>query len=83
MSKDEAPGQTKEVKIFVNTIEKIVNGPTISYEDVVKLAYPKENFKYSVSYSGGKGGKEGALLPGKKLPLEEEMIFDVTPTDKS
>lgn len=83
MSKDDAPGQNKVVTIFVNTRQQTATGPTISYEEVVKLAYPTGNVRYSVSYSGGKGGKEGTLLPEKKVPLEEGMSFDVTPTDKS
>ena len=83
MSKHDAPGQQKDVTIFVNTREHTVQGPTITYEEVVALAYPGQTFQYSVSYSGGKGGRDGTLLPGKRVPLEQRMVFDVTPADKS
>lgn len=83
MTSNDAPGLQKDVTIFVNSREHTVQGPTISYEEVAELAYPGKDFVYSISYTGGKGGKDGILLPGKKVPLEEQMEFDVTPTDKS
>lgn len=83
MGKPDAPGQDKLHKIYVNTIAHTVAEQTITFEEVVALANMGGAALYSVSYSGGKGGKDGMLLPGKKVPVEDEMMFDVTPTDKS
>jgi len=83
MSKENAQGQNKETTIVVNTNDHNVLGPTITFEEVVEFAYPGTNYNYTITYSGGMGGKDGALYPGKKVPVEEGMEFDVTPSNKS
>jgi len=81
----EAPA---EFKIVVNGQQKTVTGSTISFEQVVKLAFATppygENTLFSVTFRKGHGHKpEGILDPGQSVRVKEGMIFDVTPTDKS
>lgn len=83
MSKETAPGQNKKATIYINTRPHEVLGPTISYEEISSLAFPGSNVKYSVSFSGGKGGHGGVVRPNQRVPVEDGMEFDVTPTDKS
>lgn len=82
---DQVPGQNKEFTIFVNSREHIVTGKEISYEAVVKLAFGgyNENMVYTVSYQRAQGNKEGFLTKGDSINFKNEMIFDVTATDKS
>lgn len=78
--------KNKEVTIIVNTREKVWDKHVISYEEVVALAFdPVEpNVVYTVDYSNGPEPKpEGSLVAGKNTRVQEGMIFDVTPTNKS
>ena len=86
MSKEEAPGQNKEFTIYVNATPEVWTGRTISFEEVVKLAYPKSpypNTEYQVVYSEAHGKKEGTLADGQDVRIKEGIQFDVTATDKS
>lgn len=77
------------------TFTIIVNGRPVqetrrelTFEDVVRLAYPTpptgDNIEYTVTYRRGVVEKpEGTLLPGGTVKLKHEMIFNVTATDKS
>ena len=62
-------------------------GGEISFEEVVKLAYPTapygDNTGYSVMYEYGRGGREGTLIAGESVEVKEYMRFDVTATDRS
>lgn len=78
----------KVFEIIVNTRPKEVTGDEISYENIVKLAYPdlagKPNTRFTITYRRGHGNKpEGSLAPGGTVKLKDGMIFNVTPTDKS
>lgn len=78
----EAPGQTKEIKIFVNTRSKIVTGKEISYADVVKLAFAdafqNPNALYTVTYQYAEGNKQGgSMVEGDTAKLKKEMQFTV------
>jgi hypothetical protein len=80
--------QHGEIKIFVNTIEKEVPGPTITYEALVKLAFPNspsgEDLRFDVIYRDGPPeNREGSLNPGQSVKIVKGMIFDVTPTTQS
>jgi hypothetical protein len=74
-----------EFTIIVNTREKKWPKETISYEEVVELAYPGHpvdpNIVYTVNYK--KGHDEGSLTKGKSVEVKDGMIFNVTPTNKS
>ena len=89
-----APGAerfvTKSVKIdiIVNARAKVLHHRRASYWEIVKLAYPEaqpsENIIYSVDYTDGPHvNPEGAMTPGQRVQLKDEMRFYVTPSDKS
>lgn len=76
----------KEIKIIVNGREKIVTGKTISYDQVVRLAFDSvdPDTIYTVTFKKGHPSKpEGSMVDGDAVKLECGMIFNVTPTRKS
>lgn len=80
--------KSKEFKIIVNAREKIWKEPTISFEQVVVLAFGSydnnPNKGYTVTYSKGpKDNREGTMVKGAVVYVKNNMIFDVTATDKS
>ncbi len=81
-------GEDRKVKIIVNTREKIWNKESISYEEVVILAFGSyssdPNTVYTVTYSKGQSPhKEGSLVKGDSVKVKDGMIFNVTQTNKS
>jgi hypothetical protein len=74
------------VEIFVNTNPFRWERPKITYEEVVKLAYPDgpqgSDVRYNVLWTKP-DGQEGALRPGQHVVVVDEMTFDVRNTDKS
>ena len=80
--------ENKTTEIIVNGRKKAVTGDTISYEQVVNLAFdnnpPRGEFiVITVTYSKGEDAKEGSLLPNGTVKLKKGMVFNVTATDKS
>ncbi len=77
----------RTVTIYVNTRPHEVSKGEISFEDVVKLAYPTApsgaNIGYTVTYQRGHGNQDGDLVAGKTVKVKDGMIFDVTATDLS
>lgn len=77
----------KQVTIYVNTRPYEVERGEISFEEVVKIAYPTppygEYTDYSVMYEFGRGGQEGTLIAGQSVKVKRFMRFDVTATDRS
>jgi hypothetical protein len=78
----------KEYKIIVNAREKVWKEASISFEQVVALAFgtydPNPNKGYTVTYSKGpKPNREGTMVRGSVVFVKNNMIFDVTATDKS
>lgn len=74
---------THEFNIIVNGRPKKVPGPTISFEEVVALAFnpvPPNAF-FTVTWSHGNDG--GSLTPGKRVDVQNGMKFDVTETGQS
>lgn len=74
--------------IFVNGQEKTVNEKSISFEEVVSLAFDPvptgPNVLITVSYRRGPGEKpQGTLTKGQSVNVKHHMRFDVTATDKS
>jgi hypothetical protein len=72
--------------IFVNTDPVTWNRPQISYDELVKLAFPDGPFDGNVRYSitwTKPDGSEGAVLKGGKVKVVDGMKFDVRNTDKS
>jgi hypothetical protein len=79
---------TKEFTLIVNTREKKWPKKEISYEEIVALAFGSydgnPNIVYTVTYSRGpKPHQEGSLVKGESVQIQNEMIFNVTKTDKS
>ena len=78
----------ENAKIFVNSREKTVPGPTISFEEVTKLAFPdlagKPLVFFTVTYSCGcEPQPKGDLLKGQSINVRKGMKFNVRATDKS
>lgn len=74
------------VIIIVNTRPREWDKETITYEEVVALAFspPDPNTVYTVDFSNGpRGHTEGTLIKGRRVPVAQGMIFNVTPTSKS
>ena len=76
------------IKIFVNTQPVVVHYRTLSYWEVVHLAYPDAqpgpNSYFTVSYAKGhEGNSLTNLVDGQHVRIKKGMHFNVTPTDKS
>ena len=76
----------KGFHIVVNGTAEFWKHHKISYEQVVKLAFPHGphggDIRYSVSWTKP-NGQEGSLRPGHSVDVVEGTIFDVRNTDKS
>lgn len=83
---DHAPGHNKTTIIIVNGREKEVTGTTISYSQVVQLAFPNDQandtIEYTVAYANPHG-KDGTLVEGQSVHVKKGMIFNVTKTNRS
>ena len=78
--------QNTQIKIIVNGREKLVTGKTISYDQVVRLAFNaiEPDTIYTVTFKKGPPSKpQGSMVAGDVVKLECGMIFNVTPTRKS
>lgn len=76
------------IKVYVNTDPVYVHSRTLSYWDVVHLAYPDAqpgpNSPYTVTYAKGhEGNSLTNLVDGQHVRIKKGMHFNVTPTDKS
>jgi hypothetical protein len=79
-------GKLAGTTIYVNTEPVTWDRPQISYDDLVKLAFPAGPFEGPVRYSitwTKPDGSEGAVLKGGKVKVVDGMKFDVRNTDKS
>lgn len=75
-----------QITIIVNGREKSVSGRTITYEQVVRLAFDSidANTIYTVAYKKGPASNpQGNMVAGDVVKLECGMIFNVTPTSRS
>ena len=77
-----------DITLIVNARPKPWNKRTISFEDVVVLAFgsydPNPNRVYTVTYSGGVPPKtEGTMVKGQVISVKDKTNFDVSATDKS
>jgi len=70
--------------IVVNGTPKEVVGDTISFEQVVKLAFGDEPGTFTVVYEfGPKGEESGSMEPGQVVHIKDKEVFDVSNTYKS
>lgn len=86
--KNETHCHTKISKIIVNGREKLFDEKTISFVQVVELAFCTTsvdgNTLYTVSYSKGSHNQpKGIMVKGDCVKVKSGMIFNVTATDKS
>lgn len=83
---DQAPGQNKTCTIVVNGRPREVIGQSISYSEVVRLAFPDDQtndaIEYTVAYANPHG-KDGTLVNGQGVHVKEGMIFNVSKTNRS
>ncbi len=77
----------RKVRIHVNGEPKMVKGPKASFDEIVRLAFPKveaETVGYKVMYTHGpEGHREGSLAKHQSVPVCNGMRFDVQHTHKS
>jgi hypothetical protein len=80
--------EKKTVTIFVNTDEYQVEHEKLTFQQVVKLAYPDKaadpNILFKVSYRLGRGHSElKTLADGGDVEAQEGMIFNVSYENRS
>ena len=79
--------EEKKFEIIVNGKPKPWHEDTISYSQVVDLAFPpphKPTEVFTVQYSHGpRDHPQGTMVEGQSVIIKSGMIFDVTRTDKS
>jgi hypothetical protein len=78
----------KDFVIIVNGEQKTVESRSVSYEEVVKIAYPtppSPETRYTVTYrKAEKPPHEGSLAPGQSVDVKKDgTIFNVKATGKS
>jgi hypothetical protein len=88
LTQDEHFYSQKVISVAVNGQEKEVAETKLSFDEVVKLAYPippdGQNIMFTIKYrKGPKKNPKGSLLEGQAVWIKNGMIFDVTPTDRS
>jgi hypothetical protein len=81
-------GPKKTYTIIVNGQKKTVAKKRISFDDLVKIAFPVpptgENILYTISYEDGPpANPQGSLKAGETVLVKTGMIFNVKATDKS
>jgi hypothetical protein len=82
------PAQPRKYTIIVNGQKKVVTTKTVTFDEIVKLAFPTPpvgtNILYTVSYEDGpRANPQGSMKEGQTVKVKNGMIFNVTATDKS
>jgi Multiubiquitin len=82
------PEQPRKYTIIVNGQQKVVTTKKVTFDQIVKLAFPNPpagaNILYTVSYEDGpRKNPQGSLKEGQSVFVKNGMIFNVTATDKS
>ena len=82
------PAQPRKYTIIVNGQRKVVTTKKVSFDEIVKLAFPTPpdgaNILYTVSYEDGpRVNPQGSLKEGQSVFVKNWIIFNVTATDKS
>lgn len=81
---ENAPGHNKPTQITVNGDPFTVTQQFITYEEVVRLAFPNGPFDvpYSVDYAT-EHGPDGTLTKGQRTKVHKEMAFNVVKSNRS
>ncbi|MGA0602969.1 multiubiquitin domain-containing protein [Caulobacter sp. KR2-114] len=88
LKEDEHFYSQKTITILINGEPNEVEGTHVSFEEVVKLAYPVPPsgtlIEFTVTYRHGPpANPKGTLTAGHSVKIKNKMVFDVTPTDRS
>lgn len=88
LKEDEHFYSQKAITIIVNGQKKEAAETKLSFEEVVKYAFPAlptgDNVMFTVRYRHGpKENPSGTLLEGETVRIKNGMIFDVTQTVRS
>ena len=81
--------QPVEIKIFVNTREKTVSQKELSFEEAVRLAFPKPssgpNIDFLITYRKGPAcNPEGTLTKGgESVKIQNGICFNVSQTNRA
>lgn len=81
-------GRPKVYKTIVNGRQKEVSTKTLTFDQVVALAFNPvpsgPNVQFTVTYrKGPRKNREGSMTEGETVRIKDGMIFDVTETNKS
>lgn len=81
---DVSKGKDKSFDIVINGQQETVKDNHLTYEQVVRLAFPAGPFDilYSVTYANPHG-HDGTLAPGQKVIVKDGMSFNVVKTNRS
>ena len=83
---DNAAGHEKTFNIVINGRPREVTDHKLTYQQVVKLAFPNDapdpNTVYTVAYANPHG-KDGTLVEGQDVTVKDGMSFNVTKTSRS
>jgi len=86
MNSTDEKKEPKPITIIVNGRPKEWNEKTISFKQVVVLAFSKyednDQIVYTVTYLIKKG-EEGTMVAGDEVKVRQGMVFNVSRTDKS
>jgi hypothetical protein len=78
--------QEKIIMIVVNGRHREVTEHKLTYQQVIKLAFPDDqsdtNTVYTVAYANPHG-KDGTLVDGQEVVVKDGMSFNVTKTSRS
>lgn len=82
--------ERREVPVVVNGREILLDRPEVTYEDLVRLAYPGKDLTVggmralTVTYRRGPPDRpEGSIVSSEAVRVRQGEVFSVTATDKS
>lgn len=83
---EEKEPHSKDVTIIVNGRQVSVSKGDLSYQELVSLSQTPtgDNVTHTITYRNGHGNKPaGSLVEGESVKVKDNMIFNVTATDRS
>lgn len=82
----DAPVHQKSFTIIVNGRRRTIIDHKLTYIEAVHLAYPgeqqSETVSFTVTYSNPHG-KDGSLVEGQEVKVQDGMVLNVRKTDRS
>lgn len=82
-----APRPPVEIEIIVNTRPRLVRGPTVTFEQIVELAFPgphEANVTFSMTYrKAASKPHAGELGAHGSVTIKQGTVFNVTRTVQS